>query len=560
VSAYVASPAGTAGVFNNAAGGKILTGQNNGVEKFSVDGSGNVNALGRFTGSGAGLTGIQFSNLSGTLASSQFSGTYSNAVTLSNTSNVLYGNGSNLTGVVAGPGSPYYIQNGTSQQSSAAFNISGNGTANSLNSATTYQIGGSSVLNIGSAADHNLFLGVGAGAHNVAGSGVNNSFSGAVAGYSNTTGSYNTFSGSQAGYSNTTGSQNTFNGFVAGLSNTSGSSNAFYGTFAGFSNTTGAFNTFSGFRAGFSNTTGSSNTFSGYQAGYNDTTGSYNTFSGWRAGYSNTTGGSNTFSGLWAGYSNTTGWNNSFSGDSAGYSNTTGTENTFSGRLAGYSNTTGTENTFSGYSAGSYNTTGSNNTFSGAGAGYSNTTGNNNIYIGNPGPASGTESNTIRIGGDVGYGYQTAAYIVGMYGSTSLSGIAVYINSDGKLGTQTSSLRFKEQVRDMGDSSSALMKLRPVTFFYKPQYDDGSHLLQYGLIAEEVAKVYPDIVAYDNDGQPYTVKYQYLAPMLLNEVQKQYRRAEAEAKVIATQEQKIDELEQRLSRLESLIPQTVAQK
>jgi hypothetical protein len=147
-----------------------------------------------------------------------------------------------------------------------------------------------------------------------------------------------------------------------------------------------------------------------------------------------------------------------------------------------------------------------------------------------------------------------------MYGSTSLSGIAVYINSDGKLGTQTSSLRFKEQVRDMGDSSGKLFQLRPVTFFYKPQYDDGSHLLQYGLIAEEVAEVYPELVAYDKDGQPYTVKYQYLAPMLLNEVQKQYHRAEAEAKVIATQEQKIDELEQRLSRLESLIPQTVAQK
>ena len=100
ISASVASAAGTAGVFNNTAGGKILSGQNNGAEKFSVDGSGNVNARGTFTGSGAGLTGIQFSQLVGSLASSQFSGSYSNAVTLSNTSNVYYGNGSNLTGVV----------------------------------------------------------------------------------------------------------------------------------------------------------------------------------------------------------------------------------------------------------------------------------------------------------------------------------------------------------------------------------------------------------------------------------------------------------------------------
>jgi Chaperone of endosialidase len=112
----------------------------------------------------------------------------------------------------------------------------------------------------------------------------------------------------------------------------------------------------------------------------------------------------------------------------------------------------------------------------------------------------------------------------------------------------------------MGDSTSALMKLRPVTFLYKSEYDKGPRTLQYGLIAEEVAKVYPELVAYDNDGQPYTVRYQYITTMLLNEVQKQYRKAEAEAQVITAQGQKIDELEQRLSRLESLIPQTMAQK
>lgn len=102
ISSYVASSAGIAAVFNNAAGGKIISGQNNGVEKFSVDGSGNVNAVGTFSGSGSGLTGIGFSNLSGTLASSQFSGTYSSGVTLSNSANVFYGNGSHLAGVVAG--------------------------------------------------------------------------------------------------------------------------------------------------------------------------------------------------------------------------------------------------------------------------------------------------------------------------------------------------------------------------------------------------------------------------------------------------------------------------
>jgi len=156
--------------------------------------------------------------------------------------------------------------------------------------------------------------------------------------------------------------------------------------------------------------------------------------------------------------------------------------------------------------------------------------------------------------------HKTAAYIAGIYGFTSSGGVPVYIDSNGQLGTQTSSLRFKEQVRDMGDSTSALMKLRPVTFLYKPGYSNGERTLQYGLIAEEVAKVYPELVAYDNDGQPYSVRYQYLSTMLLNEAQKQYRRAEAQAEVIQTQEQKIDsqqrqieEMQQRLSRLEALV-------
>jgi hypothetical protein len=153
------------------------------------------------------------------------------------------------------------------------------------------------------------------------------------------------------------------------------------------------------------------------------------------------------------------------------------------------------------------------------------------------------------------------------YGGTSAGGVSVYVNSNGQLGTLTSSLRFKEQVRDMGDSTSALMKLRPVTFLYKQEYSKGDRTVQYGLIAEEVADVYPELVAYDNDGQPYTVRYQYITTMLLNEVQKQYHRAEAEAKVITVQqdeidaqhsqmkaqEQKIGELQQRLSRLETLV-------
>jgi hypothetical protein len=356
-----------------------------------------------------------------------------------------------------------------------------------INTAATYRIGASIVVNIGSPADENLFLGVGAGANDVAGSGVDN----------------------------------TFSGYGAGAANTTGNINSFFGAGAGSANTTGIFNTFLGVDAGAYNTTADRNTFVGTVAGQ----------------------------------VNTTGIQNTFLGEGAGASNTTGSENTFVGRLSGSSNTTGSVNTFVGRSSGNSITTGSENTFVGFHSGESNTTGSNDVYIANAGPPSGTESSTIRIGGDMGSGYgpQTAAYIVGIYGSTSSGGVPVYINSNGQLGTQISSLRFKEQVRDMGDSTNALMKLRPVTFFYKPEYDKGPRTLQYGLIAEEVAKVYPEMVAYDNDGQPYTVKYQYLAPMLLNELQKQHTVVAAQQDVIKTQQQQIKEMQQRLSQLESLI-------
>jgi hypothetical protein len=149
-------------------------------------------------------------------------------------------------------------------------------------------------------------------------------------------------------------------------------------------------------------------------------------------------------------------------------------------------------------------------------------------------------------------------YIAGIYGSTvGGRGTAVYVDDNGQLGTVVSSRRFKEQILDMGDNTSKLFLLRPVTFLYKPEYDKGERTLQYGLIAEEVAKVYPDLVAYDKDGAPYTVKYQYLAPMLLNELQKQHSVVMAQQEEIkALQEelqQQREEFHQRLSRLETLV-------
>jgi hypothetical protein len=260
----------------------------------------------------------------------------------------------------------------------------------------------------------------------------------------------------------------------------------------------------------------------------------------------------NTFLGQNSGYSNTTGDRNTFTGLGSGFVNTTGRFNTFTGEDAGFSNTTGDRNTFTGRSAGSNNTTGSDNTFYGWQAGYLNTTGSSDIYIGNQGPAPGAESNAIRIGDPA---HQNAAYVAGIYGSSASGGVPVYVNSAGQLGTSPSSLRFKELVRDMGDSTSALMKLRPVTFFYKSEYDKWQRTLQYGLIAEEVAKVYPELVAYDNDGQPYSVRYQYLASMLLNEVQKQYHRVQRQSEVMETQQQEIKSQQQEIERLKLQLQQ-----
>ncbi|MGC2111341.1 MAG: tail fiber domain-containing protein [Candidatus Korobacteraceae bacterium] len=326
--------------------------------------------------------------------------------------------------------------------------------------------------------------------------------------------------------------------------------NLFVGIGAGASGAGGGTNTFVGNGAGANVVDGQQNTFVGYDAGgASSNSASFNSFFGWRAGYF-TTVGLNAFFGYEAGYGNTTGSGNSFFGASAGVQNGAGDSNSFFGYDTGLENTQGSNDVFLGYNAGGQNITGSGNTFVGMSAGARNTTGSNDIYINNSGPSSGNESNAIRIGNS---SLQSAAYIAGIYGTTSSGGVPVYVNSNGQLGTQPSSLRFKEQIRDMGDSTSALMRLRPVTFFYKPEYDKGERTLQYGLIAEEVARIYPELVAYDNDGQPYSVRYQYLSTMLLNEVQKQYRRAEAQAGVIKTQEKKIDELEQRLSRLEALI-------
>jgi hypothetical protein len=130
------------------------------------------------------------------------------------------------------------------------------------------------------------------------------------------------------------------------------------------------------------------------------------------------------------------------------------------------------------------------------------------------------ESAIIRIGTK---GTHRATYIAGIDGVTSSKGVAVYINANGQLGTLTSSQRFKKDIHDMGRVTDKLMRLRPVLFRYKEAAEDGTHPVQYGLIAEEVAKVYPELVQYDKEGKPYTIYYHLLTPMLLNELQKEHR-------------------------------------
>ena len=282
-----------------------------------------------------------------------------------------------------------------------------------------------------------------------------------------------------------------------------------------------------------------------------------------------------TFVGLNAGAAITSGTGDTFVGFQAGTAITSGSQNTFVGTGSGQANVTGQTNTFVGAGAG-VSSTGNGNIFIGANSGSTITTGTSEILVGNTGGSAG-ESHTIRIGTEGGgNGQQNATFIAGISGATSPSGINVLINSSGQLGTTTSSRRFKENILDMGSASSKLFQLRPVTFFYKPEYDDGSHLLQYGLIAEEVAKVYPGLVVYDKDGQPQTVRYHLLAPMLLNELQKQHALTEAQQRLIAQQQQQMQrqsgeistqqqeirdlqeqnaEFQQRLQRMESLIEQ-----
>ena len=233
----------------------------------------------------------------------------------------------------------------------------------------------------------------------------------------------------------------------------------------------------------------------------------------------NTTGGSNTATGADSLYSNTIGNNNTASGGVSLYLNTTGSNNTAEGYSALRNNTTGSSNTAEGNLALENNTSGGSNIAVGDSAGSLLTTGSNNIYIGNSGAASG-ESKKIRIGTK---GVHSNAYVAGISGVTVASGVGVLVNNDGRLGTIVSSARYKDAIKPMDKASEAILALKPVTFRYKKDLDPDA-IPQFGLVAEEVEKVNPALVARDDQGKPYTVRYEAVNAMLLNEFLKEHRK------------------------------------
>ena len=284
-----------------------------------------------------------------------------------------------------------------------------------------------------------------------------------------------------------TAGQNTATGAGALLSNTTGDGNTANGTFTLFSNTIGLGNTATGFDALFSNTEGAGNTATGYQALY-----------------SNTAGVANTANGTLALHGNTIGEFNTASGDGALLNNTEGFGNTANGGSALSSNSTGNNNTALGYNAG-FNITGTGNVCIGEGvlgvAGEFNTTWIRNIHN-TVQPVVGTDPDNVTV------------------------------NSAGRLGRgDVSSRRYKHDIKPMDNASEAILALKPVTFRYNKEYD-ATQTLAYGLIAEDVAQVYPDLVGRNREGQPESVRYEQINAMLLNEFLKEHRKMEDQQKQI----------------------------
>jgi hypothetical protein len=340
----------------------------------------------------------------------------------------------------------------------------------------------------------------------------------------------NTAEGDFALFSLTTGTENTALGFQALYSDTTGFLNTATGRFALLSNTTGQENTATGASALKLNTTGGFNVAIGRSALFENTTGSFNNALGYNAMSSNTSGYENTAIGDCGLMANTIGHDNQSLGEGALINNTSGVYNVALGSFAVAGNTTGELNIGLGFLAG-----------------FNLTTGDNNIDIGNQGVAG--ESNTIRIGepvaapapGGVTLPAHTATYIAGIYNTTIAKGLVVKVDSTGHLGTVGSSERFKDAIKPMDKTSESILALKPVTFRYKAAIDQ-DRIPQFGLIAEEVEKVNPDLVVRDTEGKPYSVRYDAVNAMLLNEFLKEHRHVQEQDAIIARQQKQIEAL------------------
>jgi endosialidase-like protein len=354
-------------------------------------------------------------------------------------------------------------------------------------------------------------------------SGVWNTGTGFVSLRNNTTGNFNTANGGGSMFFNTTGERNTATGAGALLSNTTGHSNTSNGALALISNTTGSFNTAAGDSALLANTLGDYNTANGYLALTNNN-GPGNTATGAYALAFNSSGEANTATGVAALFINTTGvWNTAVGWNALNVSN--GSRNTAAGYKALINNTTGDDNTAVGYLALAFSGTGSGNVALGSNAGSNVTTANNVITIGTN-VAGADVSNTCFIGNIFGV-------------NVGMDALPVSINANGQLGTTVSSRRFKKDIKPMERTSESILALKPVTFHYKK---DSKSTTQFGLIAEEVAEVNPDLVVRDKNGEIYSVRYDQVNAMLLNEFLKQHKKVEAQSQKIEEQEMRIAQL------------------
>ena len=372
--------------------------------------------------------------------------------------------------------------------------------------------------------------------------------------FSNTIGSSNTAIGADAMFFNFSGSFNTAIGTQALHNNSRGSRNTGVGFNALASNDDGHNNTATGFQALSENNSGSNNTATGFEAMANSL-GSNNTATGFKAMFLNI-GFHNTATGFQALFNNDEGDGNTANGANALLMNNDGSQNTAIGTNALRSNTTGANNVAEGGFALSRNTTGSSNIALGFNAGSNLTTGSNNIDIGAFGAAD--ESNTIRIGRPA---LQNSTFIAGIFG-VPMSGSVVVVNSSGKLGVTTSSARFKDNIKPMGKASEMILALKPVTFRYQKELDSES-IPQFGLIAEEVERVNPDLVARDAKGKVNSVRYEAVNAMLLNEFLKEHCTVQELKTTIAQQQKQIEALTAGLEKVSAQLevskpaPQTV---